>query len=147
MFISWHWRCHWRVDCSFKPVRGTLYKPACWRCAGDMHGTAAVHAFVSILNPHVKDGCIFCEWAERNHLSLFYISWEVEPSVQTVESDFRWLFIILVFIYGFKKNLKKKKNKRRKKNGRLIDLIYCYLIQVENRELNMEMTVIWRLKN
>ncbi|XDV33218.1 hypothetical protein PO909_003724 [Leuciscus waleckii] len=63
------WRCHLSVDSSFKPMWGTLYKPPLTKFVGDlqwriMHGIIAVNAFISILNPLVKENCAFCEQRE-----------------------------------------------------------------------------------
>lgn len=97
---------------------GILYKPPLTKFIGDLqwkilHGIVAVNALISILNPQVKDSCVFC--GQRKTIFHCYIYCERLQSLfevlKVIFDDFNEMFSIPVFIYGFKE-FKAKKKKR-----------------------------------
>lgn len=59
------WRAHLGLDNEVRPVWRAIYKPPLTKRVGDLqwrilHGSVAVNAFISIINPNVNEECPFC---------------------------------------------------------------------------------------
>lgn len=59
------WRAHLGLDNEVRPVWRAIYKPPLTKRVGDLqwrilHGSVAVNAFISIINPNVSEECPFC---------------------------------------------------------------------------------------
>ncbi len=107
--IDTPWRSFLKVDDDVKPEWRVFYKPPLVKRVGDiqgrvLHGTIAVNAFVSVLNPEVSSECPFCfkretvfhafmECSRLNH--LFTV-------LRNLFGCFNETFSMEIFVFGAK---------------------------------------------
>lgn len=107
------WRAHLKVNSEIRPVWRTIYKPPLTKKIGDLqwkvlHGCVAVNAFVSVINPNVKDNCPFC----LNRETVFHCFLECDrlsflfELLQQMFQLFGEVFSKQDFIFGFRYNQK-----------------------------------------